>query len=410
MIRVMKREGMGLAVATAILTSLVWTSGAGAQSLTSVQGLGYPKVPVDARSEILGGLGIGLGGFAMPLTSPASGAHVQRRGFVLAIENTNRSITLGDETGETGATRFPLLRAILPVRGVVLSAGYGGVLDQSWGVTASGESLIGTGDVLPYQETIASTGGVGQMQVGAAMPVGERFAVGASVGALTGNQRIRLTRRFDDTTAVSDFQPFDETFGWRYSGLTASAGAEWQVPGVAQAGASVTWSGTVSADSTDGRAGDREYDLPLQVAGGASAYLGPTLLAAVSTRWSGWSASEPGGAGGMAVGEVLGARDTWEIGGGLELDNPESRETRHYPVRVGFQYRQLPFTFLSDAPSEWLVGAGVGVRWGTDPTNPAALVDLAVQRGSRTAAGNETFGDFEEELWRVSLSISLFGN
>lgn len=407
MIRAMKGTGAGLGAAL-LATLLLWT-GAGAQSLTSIQGLGYPVTPVDARTEIMGGIGVGLGGFGVPLTNPAAAAGIQRRGFVLAVENTDRDIRLGEETGESGATRFPLLRGLLPVRGVVLSLGYGGVLDQSWGVATAGEAPLGGGEMLPFQEVISSTGGLGQVQLGAAMPLGESFAVGAAIGALTGNQRIRLTRRFD-TTAVSDFRPFDETFGWRYSGVTASAGAEWQLEGVAQAGASVTWSGAVSADSTDGRARARDFDLPLQVAGGASAYLGPSLLAAVSGRWSGWSGSEPGGVGGEVVGDVLGARDTWEIGVGLELDDPESRRNRNFPVRVGYQYRQLPFTFVSDAPSEWLVGAGVGMRLGTDVDNPLAVVDLAVQRGERSAAGNETVGDFEESLWRVSLSVALFGN
>ncbi|HSH46356.1 MAG TPA: hypothetical protein VK966_10985, partial [Longimicrobiales bacterium] len=339
------RPSAGLAVAALLAIS----AGASGQSITSVTGLGYPMDGLDARTQILGGTGVGLGGFNASLTNPAGAAGMTRRGGVLALANTSRDLTLGDETGSSGATRFPLIRVILPVRGVTLSVGYGGVLDQSWGVRTVGEIDVG-GEGLPFQEEIGSSGGLGEFQLAAALPLGENLALGASLGALTGNQRVRLTRRFD-TTAVSDYRPFDETFAWRYSGLAARAAAEWRLPSVAQAGVSLSWASSVSADSTDGRATDREFDMPFQAAMGASAYLGPSLLAAVSARWSGWSGADATGA--ASVDGLSGARDTWEVGAGLELDNPESRDTRHFPVRVGFQYRQLPFTFVSDAPSEW---------------------------------------------------------
>lgn len=406
------RTAATLAVMAAVAAGLAaGATGADAQSITSIRGLGYPLLPVDARTEIMGGLGLGLQGFAVPLTNPAAPAGVTRRGFVLAVENTSRDMELGELTAGTSATRFPLLRVIFPLRQVVLTLGYGGFLDQAWGVTTSGSIPLGTGGTLGFDDLVESTGGLGQFQVGAAVPLGEDVAVGASVGALTGNQRIRLIRQFD-TAGAAGFEPFDQTYGWAYSGITASAGARARLGNVTQVGASVTWSGTVSADSTDGGAADREFDLPLQVAGGASVYLGPALLAAVSARWSGWSDAAPEGAGGVVggVGEAVGARDTWELGGGLELANTESRATRIFPVRIGFQYRQLPFTFIDGQPTEWFAGAGIGMRMGTDPENPIALVDLAVQRGARSAAGNATTGDFNESVWRVALTLSLFGN
>lgn len=402
--------GIGIVALTAGLL-VAGTVQAAGQSLTSVRGLGYPLLPVDARSEIMGGLGIGLQGFGVPLTNPASPAGVLRRGFVLAVENTSRDMELGEAADGSSATRFPLLRMIFPLRDVVLTLGYGGFLDQSFGVTMAGSVDLGTGGTLPYSDLVESTGGLGHFQVGAALPVGDDVAVGVTVGAVTGNQRINLVRRFD-TTAVAGFEPFSESYGWRYSGVVASAGVEAEIGAAGQVGATVTWSGAVSADSADGRAVDRSFDLPLQVAGGGSIYLGRGLLAAASARWSGWGASAPEGAmdGVIGFGDVIGARDTWELGVGLELDDPTSRRTRAFPVRVGFQYRQLPFTFIEDQPTEWFVGAGVGMRMGTDAENPIALADLTVQRGARSAAGSALTGDFAESVWRVALTLSLFGN
>ena len=398
--------GVALAASLAAGASPGW-----AQSITSVRGLGYPLLPVDARSAALGGLGVGLHGFAAPMVNPASAAGVSRRGFVLALETTNRDMSLGDASESTSATRFPLLQMIFPMRSVVLTLGYGGYLDQSWGVQSSGAMDLGTGGSLPYEDVVQSTGGVGQFQLGAAVPLGEDIAIGASVGALTGNQRVQLVRQFD-TAGTAGFDPFVEEYGWRYSGVTAAFGAEAELGALGRVGASVRWSGDVTADSTAGPAAGRTLDLPLEVAAGGSVYLGPRLLLAASGRWSGWGDAAPAGAGGgvARIGEVLGARDTWEFGAGLELDDTESRAPRSYPIRIGFQYRQLPFTFVADQPTELFYGAGIGMRMGTDPENPVGLVDFAVQYGTRSAAGDEDTGDFSERVWRFALTLSLFGN
>lgn len=377
----------------------VYAAPAHAQSLTSMRGLGYPVLSGDARTSVMGGLGIGLQGVSVPFTNPASTAGLLRRGVVLSLETNNRDIALGDATASSEATRFPLVQAVYPVGGLVLSVGYASTLDQSWGVTRELQETVGS-TTLDFQDRITSTGGLGQLQLGAAMPIGERLAVGAGLGVHTGSQRIRYSRTFSGEGA--GFRRFDETFGWRYFGPTASLGALWDPVNEVRVGASVSWAGTVSADSADGRASSDEFDLPLQLATGASAYLAPALLAAVSARWSGWSAASPGTS-------LEAARDTWEFGAGLELDDPARRAVRSYPLRIGFQYRQLPFVFAGNAPSEWFAGAGVGVRLGTSPENPLGLLDFAVQRGERTAGGDATVGALTESVWRFSLSLSLFG-
>lgn len=400
-----------LAVAALVGGGLgITATGAPAQSLTSVRGLGYPILPVDARTEVLGGLGVGLQGLSSSLVNPAAPARVRRRGVVATVETSNRDIRLGDATGNTETTRFPLLRLFIPVRSAVVTAAYGAFLDQSWALTRPGTADVGSGPI-PYNDFIESTGGIGQARLGVALPLGEDVSVGAAVGLYTGNQRVRFVRRFD-TAAVAGFQPFDETSGWRYSGPMAAIGAEAELGNVSRVGVSLTWSGVVEADSIDGRAGARELQLPLQAAAGASAYLAPRLLAAVSARWSGWSSLEdPGGVAALLGGAGGPARDTWELGGGLELDDPESRDARTFPIRLGFQYRQLPFTFGGNAPDELFVGGGIGMRMGTDPENPLAMVDISVQRGTRTAAGGGAQPeDLEESVWRVALSLSLFGS
>jgi hypothetical protein len=110
-----------------------------AQSLTSIQGLGYPVLATDARTEALGGLGLGLQGLSAPMTNPAAAAGLLRRGAIVSVSAVEQTATWADESGSFGATRFPLIQVIYPIRGVVVTAGYGGYLDQSWGVERSGD-------------------------------------------------------------------------------------------------------------------------------------------------------------------------------------------------------------------------------------------------------------------------------
>jgi hypothetical protein len=378
------------------------------QSLTSARGAGYPLLPSDARTSIMGGLGVGLHGYGAPLINPAAAAHTLRRGAIVAAEGTERVIRLGEGEEAVGSMRFPLMQLVFPTRRAVWTVGYGGYLDQGWGLTRTGEETL-PGGALGYTETIISDGGVGQFQLGAAVPLGERLAVGVSVAALTGTQRVDFDRRFEaGLDAVPE--PYIERLAWRYSGMLAQVGVRWDPNDLVRVGASATWAGDLTGEPTSGRATARDLDLPLQVAGGASAFLVPGLLAAVSGRWSGWSATDP------AIGLPLpgdgpdrASRDTWELGGGLEWVAPRPGARRHFPLRAGVQYRQLPFPFADDAPSEWFAGVGTGMRIG-DARNPLAALDLGVQRGQRTAAGAGAIADLTESMWRIQFSLSLFGN
>jgi hypothetical protein len=395
---------------TAVMAVLTFgvAASAAAQSLTSVRGPGYPLLPADARTALMGGLGVGLQGLASPLTNPAAHARATRRGAVVAVEAIERNVRLGQEEDDIGTTRFPLIQLVFPAGAVVLNAGYGGYLDQSWGLSRQGEQELG-GVPVGVTDVMRSEGGVGRFQVGAAMPIGSRLGVGAAVGLHMGSQRLEYSRRFDGETG-SILDPYAETLSWRYRGPMAQVGVQWDPADIVRVGASVTWAGTLVGEPVEGRAERRELDLPLQVAAGASGVLVPGLLAAVSGRWSGWSVTDheaiglPGAAPGGA------SRDTWELGGGLEWAPVRPAARRTYPLRVGAQVRQLPFPFAGEAPTEWFAGAGAGLRIGTDPRNPLGSLDLAVQRGTRTAAGDATVGDLTERMWRFTLSVSVFGN
>lgn len=392
------------ALAAALL--LLGSVGAGAQSMTSIRGLGYPMSSTDTRAEALGGLGIGLFGTSASMTNPASAAGIVRRGVVVSAIATERTSRLGDASAGTGTTRFPLIRVIFPVGRVVLTAGYGAFLDQSWGVVREGTLTVVDGEV-PYRDAVESVGGIGQAEFGAAIPVSDALALGIAIGRYTGGQDVSVQRSFESGD-LGTYQAYSEDRSHEYGGTLARAGFRLDAGDVFRLGGSVTWSGRLSADSVEGPVPGAEYELPLQMAAGASAYLSPGLLATVAGRWSGWSVTDASGGPGPAEGEVA-SRDTWEIGGGLELDNPLSRARRTYPIRLGFQYRELPFGFANEPPTEWVAGMGLGLRIGSDITTPQARFDLTIQRGARTAAGAGGIPDLDEAFWRFGLGISIFG-
>lgn len=404
----MRGQEMIRASMLALVAVVAGTDAVAAQSLTSARGPGYVLIPTDGRTSVMGGLGLGLKGFSASLTNPAAVAFGTRRGGIVSVEAVERNVRLGDDESDVGTTRFPLIRIVFPVRGAVLTVGYGGYLDQSWGLIREGEEVF-EGTSVGFTDIMRSDGGVGQFQVGAAFPIGENLGVGAALGLLTGQQQVRFRRRFD-TALEGVLDAYTEDLSWRYRAPMVQAGVRWEPMDELQVGGSVTWAGTLVGEGTVGRSARRELDLPLQVAAGASGFLVPGLLAAVSGRWSGWSVTDPDAIGLPGDGPAQAARDTWELGGGLEWDPARPAARRSYPVRVGIQYRQLPFPFADEAPTERFVGGGVGMRVGPDPGNPLAMIDLAVHRGTRTAAGNATIGDLTERMWRFTLSMSLFGN
>ncbi|NIP78990.1 MAG: hypothetical protein GWM90_07230, partial [Gemmatimonadetes bacterium] len=87
----------------------------GAQSITSLRGLGDPLFPADARTEILGGIGVGLQGLTVTLTDPAGPAGLRRRGAAVSVAAVERTSTLGDASDANGSTRFPLIRLLYPI-------------------------------------------------------------------------------------------------------------------------------------------------------------------------------------------------------------------------------------------------------------------------------------------------------
>jgi len=378
--------------AAAVLALLATAAPAGAQSLFGSRGLGVMVAPSEARAAALGGLGVSLPGVAGSMLNPADAADVNRRGVTAAIQPSSTEIETDEGSDGVDATRFPLVQVSLPVRGrAVLTAGYGAFLDQNWGVTNRTREPLGDDTVTAVDE-ITSRGGIAQGRLGAAFNVTDDLAIGAAIGLLTGSATRNTFRFFEDDDV--GLTPFETEVRTTYTAPLASLGARYRVGSAVLVGGAVTWTGDLSLSEGDGS--DADVAMPLQVVAGASARLLEDLLVAVSTRWSGWSATD----------ELDGSTpdDVLEVGGGIEW-NGITTTRRAFPVRIGGRWGGQPFGFGTEPVSERALSLGVGARLaGTDET-PFALVDLALERGSRGDLGDNGLA---ETFWRATLSVSLF--
>jgi hypothetical protein len=381
------------------LLALTCAAPLSAQSLFGTRGLGVLTPPVDARAAALGGIGVGLFGFHASLTNPAEIAGVTRRGVSAVLQPVTGTSEIDGVEADLNGTRFPVLRIVYPFSyRVVSSLSYGSYLDQSWGIVSETPQTIGDRTVTA-RDVLTSTGGAAQLRFGMAYMLTPRIAIGGAAGLITGNVERVATRTFVDDTAGT-LRPFEERLRWTYNAPIAAFGARVDLGEVGRIGASATIGGSVDADVREGSAEARSYGSPLELAAGASMRLTPLVIATAGAVWS----RPPSVDGGTTV-----TRESIRAGGGIEYQGVRSGQ-RVYPVRLGARYAQLPYYLDGEEPpTEQSVSLGFGFRLG-DPSNPAALADLSVERGSRSGLGGSGSGGLTEQMWRFTFSLSLFGN
>ncbi len=382
---------------------------AGAQSLFATRGLGVPVQAVDGRARALGGVATGLFGFNPSMVNPADLAGVLFRGGVATLQPSSRTEELGGQKGSVGSSRFPLIRVMYPLsRRVVLSAGFGGFLDQSWAVSNTHTELFGT-DSVESKDVVSSNGGISQLRVGGAYMLSPSVAIGVAGGVYTGNVAREVTRSFPDSVTF-DLHGFHSRTQWAYSAPLASVGLRVDAGNLVRLGVSGTWAGNLHA--TTDSAASRTFGLPLQLDGGLSAVLSPRVMAVLGGGWAGWSAAagdfRQAGAGADSPNQQTTARDVYHLGGGVEWGGARSSAGRTFPLRLGFNYAQLPFYVAGETPAnEWSGSAGIGYRFAGNEDSPYAVGDFSIERGRRT--GGPVATPLKESFWRLTISLALFG-
>lgn len=388
----MRRRGILIGLAILISTA----SPAAAQSLFSTRGLGLPVAPLSARARALGGIGLGLPGLDGSLVNPAAIIGLPGRGGIVGLQPFSQTIRFEGRENGLGATRFPLLRIVLPFSDRVSGGiGYGAFVDRTWRVISEGEARIG-GDTLRTRDLITSSGGIGQARVTLGFAATPSLSIGVAAGMYTGGADRELQRTFPDSAAAG-IEEFTINNSVTFHGPLAVLGLRWDPVPAARIGASVSWSGELSADSADG-ASTRKIDLPWRASVGASALLTPRLSVNVGGRWTGWESAEP------AIGQGDAVSDTWQAGGGFEWEGAQIGDNA-LPLRLGFHYEKLPFKLNGAVPAEWSAALGAGFRVRSEG-EAIGVFDAALERGERGSTGSTGLA---ESFWRATFSLGIFG-
>lgn len=352
----------------------------GAQGTISTQGLGYPPGQLSTWALSTGGA---LAEFdpASPL-NPAAIATLPSAALFLHYAPESRRVTVGDVSEDAVVVRFPVIGAVLTLggRGAV-GIGTSTLLDRTWATTrrldvdADGQAIV---------ETFQSRGGMNDVRLAGGWSLGEQLQIGVAAHAITGVNRLTVTR-LDERGMDANFEQASEV---GFSGIAGSAGVLWSPSRLFAVGASGRLGGTVRAklgDSTIASA-----TVPARV-GGAVRYAGLTGASlAARVEWQGWSSME-------GLGRTsLDARDVWEYGVGADVAGPQLLGT---PVglRIGARWRDLPFAIAGDQPSEQALTGGAGLLF----AQGRVLLDLAVERARREAAGAR------ETSWLVGVGLTV---
>lgn len=368
-----------------------------AQSIFGAAGLGLRVDALDARLMAMGSVGPGAPGNSLVPDSPAAAAGFRLPTITATMQPSWGSFEDGAGGGDIQGVRFPVLAVAYPTGQVVVTASYGSFLDQRWAAERVTGFQIG-GETLEATDRFESRGGVSTFRVGLARPVGERAAVGVSVGRHTGRVTRAFGRAFDSLAVGVDVASFSDAAEWGYSGTVVSLGARLDPNPVFRVGAALTWNGTLTAESRDedGSRGDTEFDLPVELRVGASARLTPALSLTAGLSLADWSDADGGVESITTRGRTLG------FSGGLESTGVRFAG-RRLPVRLGYRRSELPYQASGVDAVESAFSAGLGLRLAELDEIILAGLDLALERGSRTA------GTLDETFWRMTLSLRVSG-
>ena len=386
--------------AAAAALSVLAAGPAHAQSLLSARGLGYPLEGLDARSRGLGGLTVGLPDAQLSLVNPAAAVGLPAAGLSVTFQGDDVSSRTAGNDQDFTTSRFPAIQAAFPIgQRLVATLGYAAVLDQNWSATRT-DSMTFAGERRLVTDRFQSLGGAARLRAGVGYRLLPRLDVGAALDVYTGALRDSVSREVEGLNTA--FTGAD----YRWEGLGFSAGARWRGNALTAA-ATVTAGGSLNAEARDSAVASEGYSLPLTVDAGVSARIAQQALAAVSVRWSQWSAADDALGGGSTTpaagaGYDGGARDVVQVSGGLEYEGLRLLG-RPFPVRVGGRMAQLPFRWSAgdEFPQERAVTGGLGVLF----SGGAAALEVSGERGWR---GSDAAG-LDESFWRFSLSLALLG-
>ncbi len=340
-----------------------------AQGALSLQGFGYPTGQLSTRAASMAGAS-GETDTSSPI-NPGALPGAGRSIFNFQIDPEYRQITVNGRVVNTRTTRFPVitLGSRMGTRGF-LGASFSTLLDRTWDASFR-DSVDVAGAREGSEVTTKVRGAINDARIAYAWQFNERFQAGLAFHALTGANRMSLSRTFDDTTKYGSLSQ-DMTLS--YQGSAVSAGLVSRPFAHLYVSASLRVGGAMKTrygDSvaTHGNAPDR-YGASVTYDG----IPGSQLVARFSHE--GWSRMRSLGTADLEV------HDANDVSLGADVAGPKFQGV---PVqfRVGARSRGLPFGWNGNAVKETTLALGGGATF----ARGWASLDISVQRNQRTAGG-----------------------
>lgn len=361
----------------------------GQTSQFGIRGLGLPGRAASARTLGLAG-SIGL----LDPTSSQNAAALTGLGQATSIFTSSTSwgsTSNPDGSANIRETRFPqlLVGGPVPKTPLTLGVSYSMYADRDFSIATQGVASP-RGVPVGVTDTLTSRGGLSDIRIAAGWVLSSRLSIGAGWHFITGSNRLAARRVWAD----SSYDAPQETAELNYSGVGASIGVVYHPVPSLEIGAAFRHDGSLALRRDSGATVFDRIAMPTTLSGGLRFAPRPGLSISGQVTSRNWSRADSGI---VAVG-AIGARNTLEIGAGVEL----IRDLKHpsiFPLRAGFRHATLPFLLVpGNQPTESGFALGTGRRFAGDRGG----FDLALERMTRSQAGG-----YHETAWILTFGITV---
>jgi len=358
-----------------------------AQGTLSGLGFGYPAGQISTRA-------IGAGGAIaefdpMSTTNPAAVASAGGSALYIQAEPEYRQLKAGDVSENTMLARHVIASLAIPVRyNLYAGVSVSNLLDRTFETNVRGVAQVGD-STLKTTNFFKSDGAIADVRVSFAWVPTEWARLGVAGHAITGDNRLQNSQRFDDSTV---FAPLVDTSTVTYVGSAVSAGVELFAGRWAGLAASYRKGGAMSVKHGDATIG--KGNVPDRLAIGV-AFLGikGTSIAARTAKDT-WSNMRGLGS------STLPISDAWDTSVGADILGPHFAG-RNFQLRAGGRWRTLPFGLPKSEVKENSVTFGLGTLLGRGKVG----VDVAGVHAVRTPVNRDIA--LQEKAWVASFGITV---
>jgi hypothetical protein len=374
---------------------LVVSAAAGAQGTLSTQGFGYPTGGMSTRT-------LGTGGALseidpLSVTNPATLLDLGASALYFQAEPEYRTVTVGGTSDRSTIARYPLVVLGVPLTPTLFAGlSASNLLDRTFTTVMRGSQIVGP-DVVTSTNTFTSNGAIADVRLALSWAPRPWLHLGVAGHAITGDNRLNSTQKFDDTTR---FVTVVDTATVSYVGRAVSGGFEVYTGKFGVLAGSYRRGGPLSLKHGDTTLSTAR--VPDQLALSA-AYVGirGTVFAVRSAKNT-WSNMSGLGSPGLPI------SDGWDSSVGADVLGPRVAG-QPIQLRAGARWRTLPFgvepilTNLTLGPSSMVSENSYSVGAGTLLARGRAALDIAAIHATRRASTT----DVQENAWTLSVGITV---